>query len=55
MSSVEMAHEADHQFHPGEEVWNTLLHLIGLVLVGGACYTVGVGFYAWDRDRKSVV
>lgn len=22
-----------------------------LVLVGGACYTLGVGFYAWDRLR----
>ena len=36
MSSVEMAQEADYQFHPGEEVWNTLLHLLGLVLVLGA-------------------
>jgi hemolysin III len=36
MNSTEMAHEADYQFHPGEEVWNTLLHLVGLVLVLGA-------------------
>jgi hemolysin III len=36
MNSTEMTHEADHRFHPGEEVWNTLLHLIGLVLVLGA-------------------
>ena len=27
------APETDFKFHPGEEVWNTLLHLIGLVLV----------------------
>jgi hemolysin III len=33
MSSNEATHEADYQFHPGEELWNTLLHLIGLVLV----------------------
>ncbi len=33
MSSNELTHEADYQFHPGEELWNTLLHLIGLVLV----------------------
>lgn len=36
MSSQEAVHEADYQFHPGEEVWNTLLHLLGLVLVIGA-------------------
>ena len=36
MSVQEAVHEADHQFHPGEEVWNTLLHLLGLVLVLGA-------------------
>lgn len=31
-----MAHDADFQFHPGEEAWNALLHLVGLVLVLGA-------------------
>jgi hemolysin III len=36
MSNQEVLHEADYQFHPGEEVWNTLLHLFGLVLVLGA-------------------
>ncbi|MGE5626377.1 MAG: PAQR family membrane homeostasis protein TrhA [Bacillota bacterium] len=36
MNSQDVLHEADHQFHPGEEVWNTLLHLLGLVLVIGA-------------------
>lgn len=36
MNSTEMTHEADYQFHPGEEVWNTLLHLVGLLLVLGA-------------------
>ncbi|MFI4920761.1 MAG: hemolysin III family protein [Gammaproteobacteria bacterium] len=36
MNSQEMLHEADYQFHPGEEIWNTLLHLMGLVLVLGA-------------------
>jgi len=36
MNSTGMIHEVDHQFHAGEEVWNTLLHLIGLVLVLGA-------------------
>ena len=36
MSNQEILHEADYQFHPGEEVWNTLLHLFGLVLVLGA-------------------
>jgi hemolysin III len=33
MSSSGMIHEADYQFHPGEEMWNTLLHLVGLMLV----------------------
>jgi len=28
--------EPDYRFHPGEELWNTLLHLLGLVLVLGA-------------------
>lgn len=36
MNSTVLASEADFKFHPGEEVWNTLLHLIGLVLVLGA-------------------
>ena len=36
MDLQETLQEADHQFHPGEEAWNTLLHLIGLVLVLGA-------------------
>ena len=36
MSSADTLEEADHQFHPGEELWNALLHLIGLVLVLGA-------------------
>jgi hemolysin III len=28
--------EADYQFHPGEEFWNTLLHFLGLILAIGA-------------------
>jgi hemolysin III len=36
MSDTQMAHDADFQFHPGEEAWNALLHLVGLVLVLGA-------------------
>ena len=36
MSNQEILHEADYQFHPGEEIWNTLLHLLGLILVIGA-------------------
>jgi len=36
MNSTVLAPEADFKFHPGEELWNTLLHLIGLVLVLGA-------------------
>jgi hemolysin III len=33
MNSTVAMPEADFKFHPGEETWNTLLHLIGLVLV----------------------
>ncbi|HEY3644506.1 MAG TPA: hemolysin III family protein [Gammaproteobacteria bacterium] len=33
MNSTVLASEADFKFHPGEELWNTVLHLIGLVLV----------------------
>lgn len=36
MTNQEVLHQADYQFHPGEETWNTLLHLLGLVLVLGA-------------------
>ena len=36
MNSTVLTPEADFKFHPGEELWNTLLHLIGLVLVLGA-------------------
>lgn len=36
MNSEVALQDADYQFHPGEEFWNTLLHLIGLVLVLGA-------------------
>lgn len=36
MSTQDPTLEADYQFHLGEEVWNALLHLIGLVLVLGA-------------------
>jgi len=36
MNSTVIPQEADFTFHPGEELWNTLLHLIGLVLVLGA-------------------
>lgn len=36
MSTEDTLHHADYLFHPGEEVWNTLLHLLGLVLVLGA-------------------
>jgi len=36
MSNQEVLHEADYQFHPGEEPWNAVLHLLGLVLVLGA-------------------
>src|SRR5579859_2033205 len=36
MRTEETLHQADYQFHPGEELWNTLLHLLGLVLVLGA-------------------
>lgn len=35
-STSSLASDTDFQFHPGEEVWNTLLHLLGLVLVLGA-------------------
>ena len=36
MATEDTLHPADYQFHPGEEVWNTLLHLLGLVLILGA-------------------
>lgn len=36
MNNQELLHEADYAFHPGEEVWNTLLHFLGLLLVLGA-------------------
>lgn len=36
MTGQEALHESDYPFHPGEEGWNTLLHLLGLVLVIGA-------------------
>jgi hemolysin III len=36
MNSTVIPQETDFAFHPGEEFWNTLLHLIGLVLVLGA-------------------
>ena len=36
MNTTSISDETDYQFHPGEEVWNTLLHLLGLVLVLGA-------------------
>src|SRR5215472_14007082 len=35
-STSSLASDTDFQFHPGEEAWNTLLHLLGLVLVLGA-------------------
>ena len=35
-SSTHLAADADFRFHPGEEVWNTVLHLMGVVLVLGA-------------------
>jgi hemolysin III len=36
MSTQDHSLETDYRFHPGEELWNTLLHLAGLVLVLGA-------------------
>ncbi|HEV2321339.1 MAG TPA: hemolysin III family protein [Gammaproteobacteria bacterium] len=36
MSNQEVLHQADYEFHPGEELWNTLLHFLGLLLVLGA-------------------
>lgn len=35
MNTVTVA-ETDYEFHPSEELWNTLLHLAGLLLVLGA-------------------
>lgn len=31
-----LIHPLDYEFHPGEEVWNTLLHLLGVLLVASA-------------------
>lgn len=36
MNTQVLIEEPDYRFHPGEELWNTLLHLLGLVLVLGA-------------------
>ncbi len=33
MNTTTLIEEPDYRFHPGEELWNTLLHLAGLVLV----------------------
>jgi hemolysin III len=36
VNSTTLIEDSDYRFHPGEELWNTLLHLAGLVLVLGA-------------------